>query len=81
MGHNVSHMHIRYINPLPRNVFSAMENFTHILVPELNRGQLRFVLSAQTSRELRGLNKIQGQPFKVSELIEETLTLLEGEKA
>ena len=81
MGHSVSHMHIRYLNPLPRNVFSAMEGFTHILVPELNRGQLRFVLSSQTTRELRGLNKIQGQPFKVSELIEATLEILEGEKA
>jgi 2-oxoglutarate ferredoxin oxidoreductase subunit alpha len=75
-GVNVSHLHLRYLNPMPKNVGEILYNFKHILVPELNMGQLVKVLRSKYLVPAIGLNKIQGQPFKSKEIekkVEETL--------
>ncbi|WDQ18802.1 2-oxoacid:acceptor oxidoreductase subunit alpha [Rhodopirellula sp. P2] len=69
-GHSVSHAHIRYINPLPRNIGTLLKSFKTVVVPELNSGQLRMLLRAEFLVDCIGINKIQGKPFAVSELVE-----------
>jgi 2-oxoglutarate ferredoxin oxidoreductase subunit alpha len=69
-GKQVAHCHLRYLNPLPRNLESILRRYQRVLVPELNRGQLRFLLRNQYLVDAAGLNKVQGKPFLVSEVAE-----------
>jgi len=69
-GHKVSHAHLRYINPMPKNVGELLRAFKTVVVPELNKGQLRMLLRAKYLVDCIGINKVQGKPFSVSELIE-----------
>jgi 2-oxoglutarate/2-oxoacid ferredoxin oxidoreductase subunit alpha len=76
LGRKVGHLHLRYLNPLPGNVGDILKRYRKVLVPELNMGQLLWVLRAKFLVNAVGLNKIQGRPFKQSELdqkIEEML--------
>jgi 2-oxoglutarate ferredoxin oxidoreductase subunit alpha len=68
-GVNVSHMHIRHISPLPKNVEGMLRAFKRVIVAELNLGQLRLYLQSIYAIELEGYTKIQGQPFRVGELV------------
>ena len=77
-GKKVSHVHLRYLNPLPPDLGDILRRFKQVLVPEMNLGQLRMILRATYLVDAAGLNKIQGQPFKVSEIVGEALRLLEG---
>ncbi|MEZ4362074.1 MAG: 2-oxoacid:acceptor oxidoreductase subunit alpha [Kofleriaceae bacterium] len=67
-GHRVSHAHLRWIAPLEPGLAKIIKNFKHVLVPELNMGQLRMILRSTFLVDAVGLNKIQGQPFKVREV-------------
>ena len=69
-GKKVSLMHLQYLNPMPRNIAELMKGFKRILVPELNMGQLKFILNAQFQCQAIGYNKVQGLPFKISELVD-----------
>jgi len=69
-GQDVSHIHIRYLLPLPGNLGELLKGFKKILVPELNTGQLVNVLKSKYLIEAEQFNKISGQPFKIRELIE-----------
>jgi 2-oxoglutarate/2-oxoacid ferredoxin oxidoreductase subunit alpha len=76
LGRKIGHLHLRYLNPLPGNVGDILKRYRKVLVPELNMGQLLWVLRAKFLVNAVGLNKIQGRPFKQSELdqkIEEML--------
>jgi 2-oxoglutarate ferredoxin oxidoreductase subunit alpha len=68
-GYRVSSMHLRYLNPMPRNVGDVLARFRTILVPEMNMGQLLMLLRARFLVDAVGLNKVQGRPFKVSEIV------------
>lgn len=75
-GHSVSHLHLRYLNPLPRRVGEILRRFRRILVPENNTGQLTLVLRSRFQVEITPLPKVEGRPFLVREIrnaIEETL--------
>jgi 2-oxoglutarate/2-oxoacid ferredoxin oxidoreductase subunit alpha len=75
-GRSIGHVHLRHLNPLPSNLGEVIKRFKKVLVPELNMGQLLWVLRAKFLVDAVGLNKIQGRPFKQSELeqkIEEML--------
>jgi 2-oxoglutarate/2-oxoacid ferredoxin oxidoreductase subunit alpha len=75
-GHKIGHLHLRHLNPLPGNVGEVLKRYKKFLVPELNMGQLLWLLRAKYLVDAVGLNKIQGRPFKQSELeqkIEEML--------
>jgi 2-oxoglutarate/2-oxoacid ferredoxin oxidoreductase subunit alpha len=77
-GRKIGHLHLRYLNPLPSNVGDILKQYRRVLVPELNMGQLLWVLRAKFLVDAVGLNKIQGRPFKQAELeqkIEEMLDL------
>ncbi|MGA2812313.1 MAG: 2-oxoacid:acceptor oxidoreductase subunit alpha [Candidatus Acidiferrum sp.] len=77
-GRRIGHVHLRHLNPLPANLAQIFKRYKRILVPELNMGQLLWVLRAKYLVDAVGLNKIQGRPFKQAELeqkIEEVLGL------
>ena len=79
-GHKIGHVHLRYLNPLPANLGEVIKRFKKVLVPELNMGQLLWVLRAKFLVDAVGLNKIQGRPFSQIELeqkIEEMLEIQE----
>lgn len=67
-GLKVSHAHIRYISPLPRGLGELLRSFKRVLIPEMNNGMLIKILRAEFLVDAKGLNKIAGQPFKVSEI-------------
>ena len=77
-GKTVSQVHLRYLNPLPPDLGGILRRFKTILVPEMNMGQLLTILRATYLVDAVGMNKIQGQPFKVSEIAAKILRLLEG---
>jgi len=75
-GIDATHCHLRYLNPFPRNLGAILSRFEKILIPELNMGQLQMMVRAQYLVSTEGLCKIQGKPFRVSEItakIEELL--------
>ena len=67
-GLDVSHVHIRHIWPLPRNLGDMLRGFDHVLVPEMNTGQLKTVLRDQYLVDAKPLNKVSGQPFRIVEI-------------
>ena len=67
-GHSISLTHLKYLNPFPKNLEEIMKNFEKIIIPELNNGQLLHLINAKFQCGAVGYNKIQGQPFKISEL-------------
>jgi len=75
-GKKVSHVHLRWLNPINPRLDQIIHNFKHVLVPELNTGQLRWLLRARYLVDAHGLNKIQGQPFKVGEVVGAVVALL-----
>ncbi len=79
-GYSVSCAQLRYLNPLPANTGTVLKNFKHVLVPELNLGQLSLILRAKYLVDIIGLNKVQGQPFKTSEIENRIYELLGKQK-
>jgi 2-oxoglutarate ferredoxin oxidoreductase subunit alpha len=74
-GSSVSQLHIRHLHPLPKNLGEVLSRFERILVPEMNLGQLALLLRGRFLREVSQLNKVQGQPFRESEILERILEL------
>jgi 2-oxoglutarate/2-oxoacid ferredoxin oxidoreductase subunit alpha len=81
LGKKVSHAHLRWLSPLEPGLAKIIRNFKHVLVAELNMGQLRTILRAEFLIDCIGLNKIQGQPLKVREVIAAIEDLLGGTAA
>jgi 2-oxoglutarate/2-oxoacid ferredoxin oxidoreductase subunit alpha len=67
-GHDVSHVHIRHIWPLPKNLGALLKSYEHVLVPEMNTGQLKTLLRDQYLVDARSLTKVSGQPFRIAEI-------------
>ncbi len=78
-GHAVSRIHLRHMNPLPANLETVLRNFKHILLPELNSGQLVMILRAKTLLPIQSLTKMAGQPFRVIEIRERIEKMLSEE--
>jgi 2-oxoglutarate ferredoxin oxidoreductase subunit alpha len=76
-GKAISHVHLRHLNPLPSDLGGIISRFEKVLVPEMNMGQLLRVLRAEYLVDAVGLNKIQGRPFKVSEITARISRMLE----
>jgi 2-oxoglutarate ferredoxin oxidoreductase subunit alpha len=76
LGHRIGHVHLRHLNPLPKNLGDVLKRYKKVLVPELNMGQLLWLLRAKYLVNAIGLNKIQGRPFKQSELEQKFAELL-----
>ncbi len=69
-GLSVAHAHLRYLNPFPRNLGEIISKYKKVLIPELNVGQLRMLIRAKYLVDAAGLNKIQGKPFLVHEVLD-----------
>ena len=69
-GMDVSFLHLRYLNPFPKNLESLLSGFEKILVPEINRGQLSRILRERFLLPVEGFNRVQGVPLMVAELKE-----------
>jgi 2-oxoglutarate ferredoxin oxidoreductase subunit alpha len=69
MGYKVASAHLRHLNPFPSNLEEVLRSYKKVLVPELNLGQLVFLVRAKFLIDAVGLNKIQGKPFKVAEIV------------
>ena len=67
-GADVSHIHLRHIWPLPRNLGELLSGYEKILVPEMNTGQLKTLLRDQYLVDAKSLNKVSGQPFRIAEI-------------
>jgi 2-oxoglutarate ferredoxin oxidoreductase subunit alpha len=77
-GKSVAHCHLRHLNPFPRNLGDVLNRYDTVLIPELNTGQLKLLVRAQFLIDAIGLNKVQGKPFTVGEIVESAEKLLPG---
>ncbi|TAE17768.1 MAG: 2-oxoacid:acceptor oxidoreductase subunit alpha [Bacteroidetes bacterium] len=74
-GYAVSHAHLTYIRPFPKNLGALLAQFEHVLVPEINNGQLVKIIRSEFLVNAKGYNKIKGNPITTTELeafVEET---------
>ncbi len=67
-GLDVAHIHIRHIAPMPKNLSVLLHGYEHILVPEMNTGQLKTILRDAFLVDAKPLNKVSGQPFRIVEI-------------
>ncbi|NOZ49981.1 MAG: 2-oxoacid:acceptor oxidoreductase subunit alpha [Chloroflexi bacterium] len=77
-GQSVAQAHLRYINPFPRNLGFLLQRYRHILVAEMNMGQLSLLLRGRYLRDLATLHKVKGRPFKISEISHKIDEILAG---
>ena len=75
-GKSVAHAHLRYLNPFPSNLGELLEQYKKVLIPELNMGQLQWVIRAKYMVDAVGLHKVKGKPFSVNEIVHEIVSLL-----
>ena len=75
-GGKVATLHLRHLNPMPQNLGEILHRYDKILIPELNTGQLRKVIRAEFLVDAKGLNKVAGEPFKISEITEKILEMI-----
>ncbi len=77
-GKSVAHAHLRYMNPFPKNLGEIVKRYEKVLIPELNAGQLSLLIRGKFLVDAQGLNKIQGKPFLVSEVVRKIDEMLES---
>ncbi len=78
-GHKVAFTHFRYINPLPANTGEVLSRFRTVIVAELNTGMFADFLQARFPHlNIRRINKIQGQPFLVEELVDAARQIIDN---
>ena len=77
-GHSVSHLHLRHINPFPKNLGEVLSNYKKVLIPELNLGQLSTMIRAKFLVDAQGLNKVAGKPFTTTEVYNKILQMVKG---
>jgi len=75
-GHAVSHAHIKYMRPFPKNLESIIAGFDKVLVPELNNGQLIKIIRDQYLVDAKGYNKVMGIPITKTEIMDTVLNML-----
>jgi 2-oxoglutarate ferredoxin oxidoreductase subunit alpha len=68
-GLSVAHAHLRYLNPFPANLGDLLKKYKKVLLPELNLGQLRSLIRDRYLIDAIGLNKVQGKPFAIAEIV------------
>ena len=74
-GCSVSHAHLRHLNPFPSDLGGILKRYRKVLVPEMNLGQLSRLLRERYLIDVAQLNKVQGRPFKVSEIHDRIIEL------
>jgi 2-oxoglutarate ferredoxin oxidoreductase subunit alpha len=79
-GRAVTHCHLRYLNPLPKELGDILKRFKQVLIPELNMGQLSVIIRSKYLIDAIGQNKVQGKPFSVAEVEAKIEALVTGRK-
>ncbi|HTF27250.1 MAG TPA: hypothetical protein VK625_00320, partial [Flavitalea sp.] len=69
-GYEIAHAHLRYVRPFPKNLGDILKNYEHVLIPEINNGQLIKIIRDQYLVDAKGYNKIMGIPITKTELVE-----------
>jgi 2-oxoglutarate ferredoxin oxidoreductase subunit alpha len=77
-GHKVSHCHLRYINPFPKNLGDILKRFKKVIIPEINNGQLITIIRSEFLVDAKGYNKMKGVPITHAELEGFLLEQLKG---
>jgi 2-oxoglutarate ferredoxin oxidoreductase subunit alpha len=77
-GHDVSRAHLRMLNPFPRNLEDVLKRFEHVLVPEINMGQLALLLQGRFLKKIDSLTTMQGLPFSAGHILERIEALSEA---
>jgi 2-oxoglutarate ferredoxin oxidoreductase subunit alpha len=77
-GYQVSHAHLRYLRPFPKNLGELLKNFETVLVPEINNGQLIKIIRDQYMVDAKGYNKIMGIPITKTEMVMKMKEMLGG---
>jgi 2-oxoglutarate ferredoxin oxidoreductase subunit alpha len=67
-GLSVAHAHLRYLNPFPRNLRDILGRYRQVIVPELNGGQLAFLLRGRYALDIQSYTKVHGRPFTIGEI-------------
>jgi 2-oxoglutarate ferredoxin oxidoreductase subunit alpha len=75
-GYSVSHAHLRYINPFPKNLGEILYKFKHVLIPEINNGQLIKLIRAKYLVPAIGFNVIKGLPLRSEEIEQKIYSIL-----
>jgi 2-oxoglutarate ferredoxin oxidoreductase subunit alpha len=76
-GKKVAHVHLRHMNPFPRNLGEVLQSYAGVFVPELNMGQLARLLRAEYLVDATSYTKIAGVPFRAAELEQEILEMID----
>ena len=69
-GNKVSHVHLRWISPLPKDLGEILIHFKHVLVPEINLGQLLRLIRSEYLVDAKGLNLVRGRPIGAATIVE-----------
>ena len=80
-GMPVSHIHLRYLNPFPKNLGELLSGYDQIICPELNAGQLVKILRSEFLVPAEGFNKVAGRPFTIAEIEQAIEDALGGDVA
>jgi 2-oxoglutarate ferredoxin oxidoreductase subunit alpha len=75
-GHKVGHVHLRHLNPLPKNLGDVLKRYKKVVVPEINLGQLAFILRSLFLIDVISYAKVEGKPFKQSEIEKKVLEVI-----
>jgi len=77
-GLDVSHAHVKYINPFPKNLGELLKRFERVLIPEMNLGQLVKVIRTEYLIPAESFPKVKGQPFKIDEIEDKIRQMMES---
>jgi 2-oxoglutarate ferredoxin oxidoreductase subunit alpha len=75
-GRSVAHAHLRHLNPFPANTEDVLRSYRHVLIPEVNLGQLLMLVRAKYLIDAVGYNRVRGKPFRIAEIVAEAERVL-----
>ena len=78
-GQSVAHAHLRHLNPFPRNLGDLLGRYRHVLIPEINLGQLALLVRARYLIDAIPYDRVRGKPFRIAEIIAAAEAALRGE--
>ncbi|MBA3778731.1 MAG: 2-oxoacid:acceptor oxidoreductase subunit alpha [Chloroflexi bacterium] len=79
-GWSVAHAHLRHLNPFPLNTGEILARYRQVLIPEVNLGQLLMLIRARYLIDAKGLNRVRGKPFRISEIHESAVEILSSKR-
>ena len=77
-GYKVSHAHLQYLNPLPKNTGEVLNNFSNVLIPEINLGQLARLIRSEFLIDVKQFNKVRGLPLNTADVLDNIIDILGG---